>query len=221
MTLSDFLTAVQAFADTDPRYKLGHAGDDDYCDCIGLIIGACERNGIEWTGIHGTNWWARHYTRNLEQFSSARELRQGDLVFKARSPGHRRYDLPSRYNKHPDRLDYYHVGVVQSVRPLRIIHCTTPGIRIDSRRGSWSHHGQLTLLDESPDLPLLRYGARNDSVRTLQLLLREAGYTLEADGIFGPMTREAVRSYQEQHGLVPDGIVGPLTWGELYHKSED
>ncbi|WP_231949654.1 peptidoglycan-binding protein [Alloactinosynnema sp. L-07] len=34
---------------------------------------------------------------------------------------------------------------------------------------------------------------------------------LAADGIMGPLTRGAVRSFQRRRRLVPDGIVGPLT----------
>src|SRR5215211_3665226 len=37
----------------------------------------------------------------------------------------------------------------------------------------------------------------------------------EIDGIFGPKTKGAVKSFQESKGLVEDGIVGPATWGAM------
>lgn len=152
MTLSDFLAGVQAIADARPQYRLGHAGDDGYCDCIGLIIGACERNGLDWTGVHGTNWWARHYTNSLMTVTDAEDLALGDIVYKARNPGETGYDLPDRYDKDPDKRDYYHVGVVMSVDPLVIMHCTksgsVDGVTTDSKLGSqWRYKGQLSLID--------------------------------------------------------------------------
>jgi peptidoglycan DL-endopeptidase CwlO len=57
---------------------------------------------------------------------------------------------------------------------------------------------------------LLRVGSRGPAVAKLQ---RKLGIT--ADGIFGPVTRAAVRSFQKRHGLVVDGIVGPQTRAAL------
>jgi N-acetyl-anhydromuramyl-L-alanine amidase AmpD len=37
----------------------------------------------------------------------------------------------------------------------------------------------------------------------------------ESQPIFGPKTEAAVRAFQRQRNLVPDGIVGPKTWAEI------
>ena len=57
-------------------------------------------------------------------------------------------------------------------------------------------------------LPTLRRGARGDAVKQLQSKLKLSS----PDGIFGPGTEAAVRQFQRDHGMVPDGIVGPKTW---------
>lgn len=62
-------------------------------------------------------------------------------------------------------------------------------------------------------------GSQGDAVRGLQFILNNLfGYTLEVDGIFGPLTTEAVKDFQSKHGLTPDGVVGPLTWQALVGK---
>ncbi len=59
----------------------------------------------------------------------------------------------------------------------------------------------------------------------LQILLRTAGYRLEPDGIFGPMTRECLKSYQSAHDLPGSGVADPMTWtmleGETFRRMDD
>jgi peptidoglycan hydrolase-like protein with peptidoglycan-binding domain len=62
---------------------------------------------------------------------------------------------------------------------------------------------------------LVQYGADGPDVYAIQYLLRAEGYSLTADGIFGPQTQSAVKSFQGAKGLVVDGIVGPNTWQAL------
>jgi polysaccharide deacetylase family sporulation protein PdaB len=63
---------------------------------------------------------------------------------------------------------------------------------------------------------LLKIGSSGSSVRTLQQALTKKGYSLSADGVFGPMTQSAVKSYQSSQGITVDGIVGSVTWGRLF-----
>jgi len=54
------------------------------------------------------------------------------------------------------------------------------------------------------------------SVQDIQQALKNAGlYEGKIDDISGPMTREAVKSFQSQNGLKSDGKVGPMTWQKL------
>lgn len=57
----------------------------------------------------------------------------------------------------------------------------------------------------------LRRGDRGEDVRTLQLLLNEAGYKVDVDGNYGRGTQKAVRDFQRQEGIGVDGTVGPQT----------
>ncbi len=67
-----------------------------------------------------------------------------------------------------------------------------------------------------PDRPLpaprrtLRRGDTGEDVRVLQ-----AALGITADGQFGPKTDDRVRAFQRRHELLPDGVVGPLTWAAL------
>jgi len=55
-----------------------------------------------------------------------------------------------------------------------------------------------------------------DSMEGVQARLNNLGFDCGAvDGENGPMTREAVRAFQKMHGLVPDGIAGPITKAKL------
>jgi peptidoglycan hydrolase-like protein with peptidoglycan-binding domain len=63
--------------------------------------------------------------------------------------------------------------------------------------------------------PVLRTGAENHPVRTLQHLLRARRENVAVDGRFGPRTQAAVRSFQASRGLGVDGVVGEQTWQAL------
>ncbi len=60
-----------------------------------------------------------------------------------------------------------------------------------------------------------RQGDEGPAVTAIQYLLRAEGYTLEADGVFGPLTEDAVSRFQVALGLPPDGIVDAKSWSAL------
>ncbi len=57
---------------------------------------------------------------------------------------------------------------------------------------------------------LLTLHSEGDDVAAAQRALGIA-----PDGVYGPLTRAAVRSFQAAHGLQVDGVVGPITAGAL------
>ena len=67
-----------------------------------------------------------------------------------------------------------------------------------------------------PPVTLLE-GLVGTHVRMLQQQLYELGYLHEApDGVFGEMTKEAVKTFQRRNNLEDDGIAGPKTIEKLY-----
>ncbi|MBR4236374.1 MAG: peptidoglycan-binding protein [Clostridia bacterium] len=62
-------------------------------------------------------------------------------------------------------------------------------------------------------LDTLRAGARGAEVTILQLLLG-----VRADGVFGSATQSALKSFQSEEGLKPDGVCGESTWLSLIRK---
>ena len=155
-----FLQMVETIRKLNPAYKQPGDGSDGTCDCIGLEIGALRRMGLKWTGIHGSNYAARYQTVNLEYIEDTGQLEKGDIIYKAANEkgivklacnaGTKKHawTLPDRYKKgrayyDGDLLDYYHVGIVTGVDPLRITHMTSPTAMIDTKLGNWSWFGRL------------------------------------------------------------------------------
>lgn len=61
--------------------------------------------------------------------------------------------------------------------------------------------------------PTIRKPNKGEAVGALQRLLH-----LCVDSHFGPLTEEALKEWQTDHGLTPDGICGPKTWAKLLAK---
>ncbi|WP_240987122.1 peptidoglycan-binding domain-containing protein [Arthrobacter sp. Soil736] len=63
--------------------------------------------------------------------------------------------------------------------------------------------------------PQIRRGSTGEHVTYFQQRLFALGCRLTIDGIFGPGTESAARSFQRANGLTADGIVGAMTWAAL------
>lgn len=67
----------------------------------------------------------------------------------------------------------------------------------------------------------LRRGSRGNEVKLIQYYLNFLSFfnnrlpSIDADGIFGPATDNAVKAFQSEYGLTADGIVGRDTWNRL------
>ena len=66
---------------------------------------------------------------------------------------------------------------------------------------------------------LLKQGTKSEAVRTLQQNLKTLGYyTGTVTGNFGPLTKEAVYSFQKANGLSADGVAGEKTLAAVSSK---
>jgi len=65
-------------------------------------------------------------------------------------------------------------------------------------------------------LPTLQQGDDGETVASLQNILQLLGYYIDLgdsiDGIFGLQTKMAVENFQNDEGLLVDGIVSYQTW---------
>jgi N-acetylmuramoyl-L-alanine amidase len=64
----------------------------------------------------------------------------------------------------------------------------------------------------------LRRGDRGREVEDLQTRLLALGFDLGnrgMDRVFGPLTELAVKAFQQEMGILADGVVGELTWNEI------
>jgi len=66
---------------------------------------------------------------------------------------------------------------------------------------------------------ILKHGSRGEDVKKLQKVLNARGcspHPIVTDGVFGPTTQAAVKTFQRQSKLPVDGVVGSKTWDRLF-----
>ena len=135
---------------------------------------------------------------------------------------------------------YSHVGLFVGGETVIEAMGTINGVTMTKvTAGKWTHWGELAGIDyvntgnsefiihnselyESETVKqTLRKGSKGDAVRELQTMLLKLGYDLGPcgiDGDFGKATEAAVRSFQSDHRLEVDGVVGKNTWAELINS---
>jgi len=73
----------------------------------------------------------------------------------------------------------------------------------------------------TPKPLILGVNSHGEDVIRLQTRLQALGYLSgRVDGFFGPKTEDAVKRFQENNGLKPDGFAGPLTLDILYNAPD-
>ncbi|SFD98911.1 N-acetylmuramoyl-L-alanine amidase [Chitinophaga sp. CF118] len=106
--------------------------------------------------------------------------------------GHKEYALPKGRKPDPDlNMDEFRKKVADILNGVTDPPVLIPAVEPDGGAGR----------------PTIKRGDNNDFVKIIQAKL-----DMEPDGNFGPKTEAAVRAFQRNHQLVPDGIVGPKCW---------
>ncbi|MGD9216576.1 MAG: peptidoglycan-binding protein [Desulfobacteraceae bacterium] len=164
--------------------------------------------------IHGS--WARMRDRTIHRYGTVESIGEKQWVVNYVAV---RKDWLANHsirilNKTIYRMEAFQSLIGQEKWGLELPF-SVRGIRIDDQvlgqkpvRASAQDVEERLLYLQSPHMS-------GDDVRQLQQALANAGLEVEVDGIFGQLTSEAVKKFQQQNNLTIDGIVGPATVAAL------
>ena len=173
-------------------------------DCRGFTRRTIERAGVTIQGAGATSQW--NTAANWTEQGLIRDMPRDKVC--------------CVFQKNPNSNVMEHTGLALGDV---IIHCSVEVKKGHTYDRGWTHYAVPKGVDGSapvpaPSKPTLRRGASGQYVTLLQTKLIQMGYYLGsygADGKYGAKTEAAVKDFQRNNGLNPDGITGPLTWAAL------
>lgn len=130
---------------------------------------------------------------------------------------------------------YSHVGLYVGGEKVIEAMGTLQGVTTSKVTASkWTHWGELKGISYSglqpaqtpeptPSLPTIKKGSKGEYVKKAQTILFKLGYDLGSygiDGDYGKATEAAVKAFQKDHKLTPDGVTGAKTWEALQKADE-
>ncbi len=184
-------------------------------DCSGLFVWAFKQYNLPMSHI-SSNIFISYCTSNKGKLTTAlkQTIRPGSAVFTGESAG-----------KHP------HVGLYIGNNEVIEAKGTINGVIKSSLTDKkWTFYGELKEVSydgadpvPTPEptpgwRPTIRRGNKGADVIECQTMLTRLGYDIGScgiDGDFGRATEAGVKSFQSDHRLVVDGVVGPMTWDAL------
>lgn len=122
--------------------------DQNGIDCSGLFVKMYRDQGAKI--YHGSNTIFHEYCSSTGALTSVDQLRPGMAVFKRKDWTDA--DKGNKwYGKDPGNLS--HIGYVDSVNPLRIIHASSVSgyVIVDTKIGKWAYWGMLKDVDYGGD----------------------------------------------------------------------
>ena len=175
-------------------------------DCQGFIKQTAGRVGIKFAGGGCTSMWN----------AKANWSEQGTID-----------TLPERlccvfWQNQKDHKTMEHIGWY--IGNGMMIHCSG-SVKKEKLSKKCTHWAiPAALAEDGPDTwPTLSRGSKGYYVTQLQTMLIKRGYSLPrygADGDFGAETEAAVKKFQADNGLEPDGVAGPITIEKLREPEE-
>lgn len=119
----------------------------------------------------------------------------------------------------------YGSGTIAAVKAFQ----TNNGLKVDGKTGSSTFaalfgssavsSGSTSSSTSTASTDKLQSGDKGTAVKTMQTALKNLGYSITADGTYGPLTVAAVTTFQKQNGLTADGVAGEKTLSLLYSGS--
>jgi hypothetical protein len=119
-------------------YSSPGTNDERGIDCSGMLVRAYQLQGA--SIYHGSNRIIRAHCGLVRQITGEADLAHGMVVFKRREDGQEpaEYKPGGKYYDPALVGNFYHIGLVASVNPLRIVHATTPVAKVDTVLGNWT-----------------------------------------------------------------------------------
>ena len=213
---------------TDDDRALGRAYGSKWightvADCSGLFSWAFRKLGSSM--YHGSDTMYKKYCTDKGELKKGKRTDRGTL-----KPGTAVFVWNGK--------TYSHVGLYIGDNTVIEAMSTINGVTTSRvTAGKWTHWGELAGVDyvntgneqlkmnneqlNAKKRGTIRKGSKGEDVRECQAILDRLGYDLGqwgVDGDFGKDTLAAVKAFQEDHGLVVDGIVGKMTWRELMNN---
>lgn len=197
-------------------YRLGAAGWDVW-DCSGLTKMAVKQIGYYFYHGATTQWERGHASGDPTRYgywsaSGTIDTLPNKVAF-----------LFNQDKSRADKLVMAHTGIYDGTGNVVQAGGQYPGVSDKPlNRKRWSHWATLKGVDdEMANERILKYATpymRGDDVRHVQDRLMALGYGVGSkgiDGVFGNDTSTAVKVFQAERGLIPDGEVGAATLAAL------
>lgn len=179
------------------------------------LTGALESAVVYDSHIHGS--WQRIRKRTTARHGSAKTIGSKSWIRHYIAERHDWLGTHSNTLLHRTvyRMDTFR-DLVREKKWTLSLPFRVRGIRLD--KNVLVHPTPIRVSAEDPSERVLRRQRplmHGSDVKAVQRALKKAGMNIKIDGKFGAKTEKVVKTFQRRHGLVVDGIVGPVTLSAL------